>query len=125
MLPTLLLELTGMNGGATHASWLPGRDSAVHQAVRWDIDVAIQAIHDAFAPWGCIVHVYGFAKRLRCKIVDFSGKPILDDFFLSALDMVEPHRFGEAIQLMRASIEKKGFAVQPWQFNGGQPSDRH
>jgi hypothetical protein len=97
------------------ARWLPGTSSAVHQLVAWDMDVLIQSMRNAFAPWGCVVKVYGFEKRLRCRIVDLSEQPIVDDFYLSAPDTVEPDRLREAIQLMRARIEEKGFAVQPWE----------
>ena len=97
------------------ARWLPGTSSTAHQLVRWDMDIAIRAMRNGFAPWGCIVEVYGFEKRLRCRIVDFNGQPILDDFYLSAPDTAEPHGLREAIKLTRARIEQKGFAVQPWE----------
>ena len=96
------------------AWWQLRRDRAVHQMVRLDMGAAIEAIREGFAPWGCIAEVYGFQKRLRCRIVDIGGNPIIDDFCLSSPDLLEPTKLRDAIHQTRVRLEEKGIVLQPW-----------
>ena len=86
--------------------------------MRWDMGTAIEALRRGFAPWGCIVHVYGFEKALRCRIVDFQGHPIIADLHLCSSELTEPSRLCSAIDETRARLEEHGFALQPWKTDG-------
>lgn len=102
----------GMITRTIPAGWWHWKVRGVDQSVPWNVDTAIEAIRRGFAPWGCIVHVYGFEKTLGCRIVDFQGHPIIPDLRLCSSDLTEPSRLCNVIDQTRARLEEKGFALQ-------------
>ena len=79
-----------------------------------NLDTAIAAIRYGFVPWACTVKVFGFEKRLQCQIVDIGGKPIIEAFWLSSTEVVDPRALRGAIHQMRANLHNEGFALEPW-----------
>jgi len=79
-----------------------------------NLDKAIAAIRYGFVPWSCVVEVSGFQNGLQCQIVDIAGKAILDAFWLSSTEVVDPRALRGAIHQMRANLQKEGFALEPW-----------
>src|SRR4051794_12414525 len=101
-----------MTTPAKLANWRPWLSSTAPRAVRWDMHTVIQEVHQAFAPWGCIIHVDGFEKRLHCQIVDHNGKPVIEQFILSSRDL-EPETLRGTIQRIRRTLNRNGFVVEP------------
>jgi hypothetical protein len=69
------------------------------------MDTVIEEIHQGFAPWGCIIHVDGFEKRVHCQIVDCNGNPVIDQFMLSSPDL-EPGNLRGTIQRIRRTLNR-------------------
>ncbi len=79
-----------------------------------NLDTAIAAIRYGFVPWACTVKVFGFEKRLQCQTVDIGGKPIIEAFWLSSTEVVDPRKLRGSIELTRAKLEQEGYALEPW-----------
>ena len=79
-----------------------------------NIAAAIWEIRHAFQPWTCLVEIDDLARKVRCRVVDISGTSTLSELCLSAADVVEPSKLGEAIQQVRAKLQGDGFALEDW-----------
>jgi hypothetical protein len=79
-----------------------------------NIAAAISEIRHGFHPWTCLVELDNLAGQLRCRVVDISGRCIISELCLSSTDVVEPSKLSEAIQQVRAKLQRDGFALEDW-----------
>ena len=79
-----------------------------------NLDTAIAAIRYGFFPWACLVEVSGFQRELQCQIVDIGGRAIVEAFWLSTTEVVDPRKLRSVIEQTRENLQKKGFELEPW-----------
>ena len=79
-----------------------------------NLDTAIAAIRYGFVPWACVVEFSGIRREIQCRIVDIGGNALVDAFWLSSTEVVDPRKLRSAIEQTRDNLQKKGFALEPW-----------
>ncbi len=75
-----------------------------------EIDVVVKVIRNAFSPLDCGVEVFDYEQKLRFRVFDPDGKPILR---MSEM-LMRRARDRFAINDARSRVEVKGFNLKPW-----------
>ena len=82
--------------------------------VRLDIEAAVRAIRAAFDPFVCVVEIYDDKKRVRFRVFNRDGRPLLSVPRLLASEVVEPATLRHEMQEARARLERQGHTLRPW-----------
>jgi hypothetical protein len=79
-----------------------------------NIDVAIDAIRNAFCPLTCTVELYDYQGLVRLRVFDHENRIILFLLTLSMRDIVNPSILRSELNQARARVERKGFRLRSW-----------
>jgi len=83
-----------------------------------EIDVVVNAVRNAFRPLDCGVEVFDFEQKLRFRVFDPDGKPILRMSEMLMRRARDPKGLRFAINEARSRVEDKGFKLKPWKAPG-------
>ena len=79
-----------------------------------DVGKVAEALRSAFGPLDCGVEVFDFEQKLRLRIFDAKGKPVLRVGQMLTRPMRDPDALRSVIKEVRNRLKAKGFELKPW-----------
>jgi hypothetical protein len=79
-----------------------------------EIRLVVESIQNAFRPLRCGIEIFDFERKLRFRVFDVDGRPVLNMSKMLTRRARDPTGLRLVVMEARAHVESKGFKLEPW-----------